>query len=208
VDSHKGGVSVTAAKERGSMKMYIALFRGINVGGKNRLPMKDLRSLLADLGAQSVQTYIQSGNAVFRHETENAPRLSDSIAAAIKQSHGFDPRVLLLDLGVMEQAIASNPYPEAEAEPKSLHLYFLASVPQNPDLETLDSIKQDDERFKLIDQVFYLHAPAGIGRSKLAARVEQALGVAVTARNWRTACKITAMARQGADSVDSRSQAK
>jgi uncharacterized protein (DUF1697 family) len=208
MDSHKSGVSVTAANERGSMKMYIALFRGINVGGKNRLPMKDLRSLLADLGAQSVQTYIQSGNAVFRHETENAPRLSDNIAAAIKQSHGFDPRVLLLDLGVMEQAIASNPYPEAEAEPKSLHLYFLASVPQNPDLETLDSIKQDDERFKLIDQVFYLHAPAGIGRSKLAARVEQALGVAVTARNWRTACKITAMARQGADSVDSRSQAK
>jgi uncharacterized protein (DUF1697 family) len=197
VDSHKDGVGVTAAHEGRSMKTYIALFRGINVGGKNRLPMKDLRTLLADLDAQSVQTYIQSGNAVFQHETEDLPQLSSSLAAAIKESHGFEPRVLLLDLDEMEQAIASNPYPEAEAEPKSLHLYFLASVPQHPDLETLEGIKQDDERFKLIDQVFYLHAPAGIGRSKLAARVEQALGVAVTARNWRTVGRIMAMARQG-----------
>jgi uncharacterized protein (DUF1697 family) len=93
----------------------------------------------------------------------------------------------------MEQAMVSNPFPEAESEPKTLHLYFLASTPQNPDLQTLDSIKQANEQFKLIDNVFYLYAPDGIGRSKLAARVEKALGVAATARNWRTVCKIMAI---------------
>jgi uncharacterized protein (DUF1697 family) len=178
------------------MKTYIALLRGINVGGNNILPMKDLTALLEKLSADSVKTYIQSGNAVFRHEAESASQLSSSIRAAIKERHGFDPQVFLLELDELAQAMASNPFPEAESEPKTLHLYFLASTPQNPDLQTLDSLKQDNEQFELIDNVFYLHAPDGIGRSKLAVRAEKALGVAVTGRNWRTVCKIMAMAKQ------------
>ena len=175
------------------MKSYIALFRGINVGGNNILPMKDLRVLLEELGAAKVKTYIQSGNAIFRHESEDTPQLSSKIGAAIKESHGFEPRVLLLDWAEMEQAMVANPFPQAEAEPKTLHLYFLASVPQNPDLSRLDNLKKDNEQFKLIDQVFYLYAPDGIGRSKVAERAEKALGVAATARNWRTVCKIRDM---------------
>ena len=177
------------------MKTYIALFRGINVGGNNILPMKELVVVLENLGADSVKTYIQSGNAVFQHESENVSGLSSRISAAIKESHGFEPRVLLLDLVEMEKAMASNPFPAAESEPKTLHLYFLASAPQNPDLKMLDSLKKADEQFKLIDNVFYLHAPDGIGRSKLAERAEKALGVAATARNWRTVSKIMAMAK-------------
>ena len=176
------------------MKTYIALFRGINVGGHNILPMKTLRALLENLGAQDVKTYIQSGNAVFRHEAEVVSQLSSRISAAIKESQGFEPRVLLLDVVEMEQAIASNPFPEAQAEPKTLHVYFLASVPQNPDLPMLNNLRKDSEQFKLIDKVFYLHAPDGIGRSKLAERVEKALGVAATARNWQTVSKVMAMA--------------
>jgi uncharacterized protein (DUF1697 family) len=179
------------------MKTYIALFRGINVGGKNILPMKELAALLEKLGADNVKTYIQSGNAVFRHQAESASQLSSTISAAIKERHGFEPRVLLLGLAEMEKAVASNPFPAAETEPKTLHLYFLASTPQNPDLKMLDSLKKANERFKLIDTVFYLHAPDGIGRSKLAERVEKALGVAATTRNWRTVSKIMAMVQQG-----------
>jgi uncharacterized protein (DUF1697 family) len=178
------------------MKTYIALFRGINVGGNNMLPMKELTAVLEKLGADSVKTYIQSGNAVFQHQTASASQLSSRIGTAIKENHGFEPQVFLLDLGEMEQVIASNPFPEAESEPKTLHLYFLASEPRNPDLKALDSLKQDNEQFKLTDKVFYLYAPDGIGRSKLAARVEKALGVAVTARNWRTVCKILELAQQ------------
>lgn len=180
------------------MKTYIALFRGVNVGGSNVLPMKELAALLETIGARGVKTYIQSGNAVFQHEAASPAQLSSRIGAAIQASHGFEPQILLLDVADLERAMASNPFPEAEAEPKSLHLYFLATAPQNPDLTTLDSIKQDFERFRLVGDVFYLHAPGGIGRSKLAAQVEKALAVAATARNWRTVCAVLAMAKQGA----------
>jgi uncharacterized protein (DUF1697 family) len=178
------------------MKTYIALFRGINVGGTNVLPMKDLVALLENIGSQNVRTYIQSGNAVFQNEEENASLLSNKIRAAIKQSHGFEPQVLLLTPEEIERAIESNPFPEAESEPKTLHAYFLASMPKDPDLGALERIKSDRERFALKDKVFYLHAPDGIGRSKLAANTEKLLGVAVTGRNWRTVCKVMTMLNQ------------
>ena len=179
------------------MKTYIALLRGINVGGKSILPMKELVSLLEDLGAQNVKTYIQSGNAVFQSEETNASLLSSEISAAIKKRHGLEPRVLLLESGEMEKVIESNPFREAESEPKTLHVFFLASVPKDPDLDALESFKSDDERFALTGGALYLHAPDGIGRSKLAANAEKLLGVPVTARNWRTVCKVMAMAEQG-----------
>ena len=158
------------------MKTFIALLRGINVGGNNVLPMRDFVGLLESLGSRDVKTYIQSGNAVFSHKENNAAALANRIRAKIKQGHGFEPHVLLLALKDMQKAIAENPFPEAEAEPKSLHLFFLDSTPSNPDLKTLESIQRDSERFRLTDTVFYLHAPDGIGKSKLAARVEKSLG--------------------------------
>src|ERR687889_126339 len=175
------------------MKTYIALFRGINVGGNNVLPMKELVSRLESIGAQNVKTYIQSGNAIFQSQEANASLLSDKISAAIKKSHGFEPQVFLLKLEDMEKVVDANPFPEAESEPKTLHVHFLASMPKNPDLGALESIKSDRERFALKDKVFYLHAPDGIGRSKLAANTEKLLGVAITSRNWRTVCKVMTM---------------
>jgi uncharacterized protein (DUF1697 family) len=96
----------------------------------------------------------------------------------------------------IDRAVASNPFPEAESEPKTLHVYFLASMPKNLDLGALESIKSDRERFALEDRVFYLYAPEGIGRSKLAANTEKLLGVAITGRNWRTVRKLMAMVEQ------------
>lgn len=178
------------------MKTYIALFRRINVGGNNVLPMKELVTILESIGAQNVKTYIQSGNGVFGSQETNASLLSNRISAAIKKSRGFEPRVLLLRLEAIEKAIASNPFPEAESKPKTLHVYFLASVPKNPDFDALESIKSDQERFVLKDGVFYLHAPNGVGKSKLAANAEKLLGVPVTSRNWRTIRKIRDMAKE------------
>ena len=156
--------------------------------------MKDLVVLLEVLGARNVRTYIQSGNAVFQSAEKNASRLSRQLVAEIKKRHGFEPLVLLLGLEAIETAIAKNPFPEAEADPSSLHLGFLASTPKNPDLETLKKLKKASERFHLGDNVFYLHAPEGVGRSKLAARTEKLLGVPMTDRNWRTVCKIRELA--------------
>jgi uncharacterized protein (DUF1697 family) len=178
------------------MQTFIALFRGINVGGNTILPMRDLVGVLEGLGLENVKTYIQSGNMVFQSAPTNAADLSRKISAAIEKAHGLSPQVLLLGLKELEVAIAANPFPQGEGEPKSLHLFFLDGVPRQPDLETLANIKTKSEQFKLINKVFYLYAPDGIGRSKLAARVEKALGVMVTARNWRTVNEVMSIARE------------
>lgn len=178
------------------MKTYIALFRGINLGGKNALPMKELVVVLEDLGSRNVKTYIQSGNAVFESKEKDASRLSNKISVEIKKRRGFEPYVLLLELADIERAITENPFPEAETDPQALHVGFLASAPENPNLKTLESLKRNSERFHLIDNLFYLRAPEGVGRSKLAANAEKLLGVPMTDRNWRTVCKIWEMAKE------------
>ena len=176
------------------MNTYIALLRGINVGGHNKLPMGELTEILEGLGLQDVETYIQSGNVVFQKDDVNPSELSERIKSAINERRGFAPQVLVLSAEELEGAVEANPFPEAVDEPKRLHFYFLADAPENPDLETLENVKVESERFALEGRVFYLHAPDGIGRSKLAARVEKALGVAATARNWRSVRKIKEMA--------------
>ncbi|MDX9865873.1 MAG: DUF1697 domain-containing protein [Anaerolineaceae bacterium] len=175
------------------MNTFVALFRGINVGGHNMLPMRELKDILAGIGLQDIATYIQSGNVVFTAEQTDTAVLSQTIREAVAHSHGFAPQVLLLTAEELAQAAAANPYPEAGDEPKTVHLYFLEEAPSNPDLKKLAALKLDNEHFMLINKVFYLYAPDGIGRSKLAAGVEKALGVAVTARNWRSVGKILEM---------------
>ncbi len=178
------------------MKTYIALFRGINVGGKNTLPMKELAVILEDLGARKVKTYIQSGNAVFVCKDIETSQLSHQIRVEIKKRRGIEPYVLLLGLEDFEKAIRQNPFPEAESNPTALHAGFLAATPERPDMKTLESLKNDSERFRLIGRVFYLHAPDGVGRSKLAAKAERLLGVSMTDRNWRTVSTIQKMAQE------------
>ena len=177
------------------MKTYIALFRGINVGGRNSLPMKELVAILEGLGSADVRTYIQSGNAVFRTKGKNITRLSSQISAAIKQRRKFEPHVLLLSLEDFERVIGANPFPEAETDPQGLHVGFLASTPASPKLDALATLKASTERYHLGDGAFYLHAPDGIGRSKLAAKVERLLGVPMTDRNWRTVCTVRDLAK-------------
>jgi uncharacterized protein (DUF1697 family) len=145
------------------------------------------------MGLRDVQTYIQSGNVVFGCDAKKKPTLAAKISAAIKAQHGFAPHVLLLEAEELHKAMAGNPYPEAVAVPKSLHLFFLDEAPQHPDLKSLDALRTGNEQFKLAGKVFYLHTPDGFGPSKLAARVEKSLGVAATARNWNTVCKLAEM---------------
>lgn len=177
------------------MKTYIALLRGINVGGHHSLPMKELKVVLEKIGCVGVQTYIQSGNAVFRRALTEPGRLSEQLAAAVSRSHGFEPRVLVRALAELESAAAGNPFPEADENPKSLHLFFLSERAKKPDLKALESLKARTERFVLKDKTFYLHTPGGFGTSKLAERAERLLGVDATARNWRTVKALLAMAK-------------
>lgn len=175
------------------MKTYIALFRGINVGGNSILPMKELVAMLESLDLQDIKTYIQSGNVIFRSKAAGTAQLAGKIGAAIRKSHGFEPQVLLLDSVKLNKVIRENPYPEAEAVPNTLHVNFLAAIPSMPDLKALEKIRSESERFHLAGDVLYLHAPDGIGRSKLAASMERLLGVTMTSRNWNTVRKLKVM---------------
>jgi uncharacterized protein (DUF1697 family) len=166
------------------------------VGGKNILPMKELVVILENLGCRNVKTCIQSGNVVFQSEDSNTTGLSSRIGVEVRKSHGFEPYVLLMRFTELDKAITANPFPEAESKPATLHLGFLASAPGNPDLKALEGLKIASERFHLRKNLFYLHAPEGIGRSKLAAKVERLLGVTMTTRNWRTVCKIRDMVNE------------
>lgn len=179
------------------MSTCIALFRGLNVGGSNVLPMKELVRLLEALGLGNVRTYIQSGNAVFDSDQCAPGRLASSIRSAVERHSGFAPHVLILTRPEVEAAVASNPFPELADSPKALHLAFLDGEPARPDLAALEDVKKGGERFVLMGKRFYLAAPEGIGQSKLVARLEKSLGVPATMRNWRSVCKIAEMARQG-----------
>lgn len=176
------------------MNTYIALLRGINVGGRNILPMKDLVGILEGMGCEKINTYIQSGNVVFQSKEKQSSKIAGEISSKILESHGFEPKVLLLEIAELQDAIKNNPFETEDG--KALHFFFLDSHPKDPDLERLMAVKLKSEEFSLNKNIFYLYTPDGIGRSKLAAKVEQCMGVPVTARNLNTVSKLIAMVKQ------------
>lgn len=176
------------------MNRWIALFRGINVGGKNLIPMRTLTAHMESIQLTNIKTYIQSGNVVFDSASKSAKTIRKAIIERVCKSHSFCPELLLLDQKELQTAIGKNPFAKAISEPQTLHFFFLESVPKNPDIEALDLAKASTESYELIDRVFYLHAPDGVGRSKLATTAEKRLGVMATARNFRTVQKLMTMA--------------
>ncbi len=173
------------------MNTWVALLRGVNVGGNNILPMQDLRTLLKAQGFEGVKTYIQSGNVVFRSGSDDGGALTNQIEDAIEQKFGFRPSVLMLRAGALTAAIESNPFPDGE--PKTVQFCFLFQPAPGTDLEALKELSIPSEQFELTDAVFYLHAPDGIGRSKLVAKMAQHIPTEMTVRNLRTALKLQEM---------------
>ena len=110
------------------MTTWIAFLRGVNVGGKG-LPMAELTTILEGLGCSAVQTYVQSGNAIFGHAKATASELAVRIGAAIDKRRGFRPKVLVLRVEELAKAVAANPFRDAEGVPTSIHLFFLAAKP-------------------------------------------------------------------------------
>lgn len=176
------------------MATWIGLFRGINVGGNNILPMARLKSDLEALKLSNVRTYIQSGNVVFDSSARAAASLTRKIVLRIEEQHGFRPHLLLLHPEDLVSAIESNPFPAAVAQPSTLHFFFLAGRATNADSKALERARSPSENYKLTESVFYLHAPEGVGRSRLAANAEKHLGVVTTSRNYRTVEKLLSMA--------------
>jgi len=171
-----------------TMNTWITLLRGINVGGKNIVPMKELRELLESIGLVNVRTYIQSGNCVYEAggrststsasaSVRSANVHSKKIAKAISEHFGFEPTVLTLSAQQLSDALTQNPFSIATEDLSKVHLFFLAKKAANADMQGIEALGTASEQFKLTDGVFYLFAP----------------DVAVTARNLRTVIKLLAM---------------
>lgn len=177
------------------MGRYVALLRAVNVGGRGRLPMADLRRVVEEVGHTDVATVLQSGNVAFttsgRAGDESPDALAGEIEQALAAGAGLDTRVLVLSRDDLDCILAANPFPEvARDDPSHLLLSFLWSVP--PLGATIDVRYLDLERVEVRDRVAYLWYPGGVGRSKLTgAVIEKALQTTTTARNWNTATKLS-----------------
>ena len=170
------------------MQQFIILFRGINVGGKNLLPMKEFVALLEQKNYQDVSSYIQSGNVVLTCESHRTLE----IKTIISEKYGFSPKIFILNAAELSVAIGNNPYTEYEG--KFVHFYFCQNeVELNHD--KLNKFIDQSEEYHLKGNVFYLHAPNGIGRSKLVSNIESCLGQAATGRNLNTVNKIGSMVK-------------
>jgi len=184
------------ASPRGArLKTWIALLRGINVVGRRKLLMKDLAAIFARGGFSSVRTYIQSGNVVFESAGGSAGTLAGKIGELVLKKSGFRPYVIVLSVAGLARAVRGNPFPQADADHKSLHLFFLSKQPPRPDLGSLERLKAGREAFELKGAVFYLYTPDGFPKCALHDKVERFLGVEATARNWRTARQLLTMAK-------------
>jgi uncharacterized protein (DUF1697 family) len=173
---------------------YLALLRGINVGGKNKLPMKDLVELFVSAGCGDVRTYIQSGNVIFRVAPGLSPRLPGLITAQIGTRFGYQIPVVLRTTDQIGHVIANNPFLKAGVGEDDLHVLFLADMPAPRRIDDLDPDRCPPDAFALRGQEVYLHLPNGVARSKLTNQYFDAkLATTSTGRNWRTVTNLFAM---------------
>jgi uncharacterized protein (DUF1697 family) len=173
------------------MGTFVALLRGVNVGGKNALPMGELRAALAALGFEDVVTYLQSGNVVFRSRAGNARRLAAEVEQRIEQVFEISVAVLVRTPAELRKIAAGNPFLRDENDLTKLHVVFLDGRPAAGAMARLDPDRSPPDRFSLRGRELYLHLPKGGGRSKLTIDYfERELGVRATARNWKTLTKL------------------
>ncbi len=172
---------------------HVALLRGINVSGKNILPMKDLARMFADAGCTDVRTYIQSGNVIFGAPA-GAAGIADAIKAKIEKRFGYKIPVIIRTSQQLRKTILENPFLATAPDQKWLHVYFLAAAPGARAIATLDPNRSAPDAFQVRGQEIYLHLPNGMGRSKLTnAYFDSKLSTICTARNWATVLKLSEM---------------
>ncbi|HVS10249.1 MAG TPA: DUF1697 domain-containing protein [Planctomycetota bacterium] len=171
--------------------VYVALLRGINVGGKNVLPMAALAEIFSRTGCADVRTYIQSGNIVFTASSEMAERIPGLVPTRIAERFGIRPPIVLRSSAELRRAAAANPFLKAGAAPDSLHVAFLADLPHRARRSALDPRRSPGDSFALRGRELYLHLPNGTARTKLTnAYIDSTLGTTSTLRNWRTVLKL------------------
>jgi uncharacterized protein (DUF1697 family) len=191
------------------MASHVALLRGINVGGRNKVPMADLREVVTSLGHTGVSTYIQSGNVLFSTTEDDTAKLAAALESAIEDRFGIWSSVVVLSRDELARVLAANPYPD-EPNPRMVHVVFLNGSPPETLLDRITAAesavaaKGSRDTVQLAGQALFLHTPDGYGTSELAQNVLKILapprksrpGLAATARNWATATKLLSLSEE------------
>jgi uncharacterized protein (DUF1697 family) len=183
------------------MPTHVALLRGINLAGRNRVAMADLREVVTSLGHTEVATYIQSGNVVFTATRDDPAGLAADLERAIATRLGVSPRVVVLSRDDLAGVVRANPYPD-EPNPRALHAVFLTAAPGPELVRAVDAAVRraaangSRDTARVVGRTLFLHTPDGFGRSELAATLvartdrPEATG---TARNWATVTRLLGM---------------
>lgn len=182
------------------MPTYVVLLRAVNVGGTGKLPMADFRKLLEGLGFKNIQTYIQSGNAVF-DAPGSADKVSKLIATGLQKLMTKPAPVLIRTHKQLDRIIAANPFVAEAVDGNRVFVGFLAESPPKNAAEGLERLVAQSpsrrDRWHLSGDTLYLHLPAGVGVTKFSGKtLDRVLGVIATGRNWNTVLKLHAMSKR------------
>ena len=192
------------------MASHVALLRGINVGGRNKVPMADLREVVTSLGHTGVSTYIQSGNVLFSTAATDTAKLATALESAIAERFGIWASVVVLSRDELAKVLAGNPYPD-EPNPRLVHVVFLNAKPPKDLLDRIAAAgsavaaKGSRDTVQAAGQALFLHTPDGFGTSELAQALFRIIGppakqkkqaAAATARNWATATKLLSLCEE------------
>jgi uncharacterized protein (DUF1697 family) len=173
------------------MPRYVALLRGVNVGGKAKVSMAELRALFESLGHREVVTYIQSGNIVF---TTGRAVTAKRLEAAIAGELGIDTTVVVRTRSELERVVKNNPFPKVDTT--KLHVGFMAKKPAAAVVAKIDADRFAPDEFAVRGCDLYLHLPNGMGRSKLPPYLDRQLKIPTTVRNWNTVTKLLELAAE------------
>ncbi len=171
---------------------WVALLRAINVGGRNVVPMAELRVLFEQTGCGSVSSYIQSGNVLFTHEATDRDALSRRLEQGVQETFGVSSPVVLRTVEELARVAGSHPF---GADASKTNVAFLGREPSVEDVRGLASLDVAPDRFEVVGSDVFLHYPNGAGGSRLSGAVlERRLGVPATIRNWRTVTRLAELA--------------
>ena len=176
------------------MTAYIAMLRGVNVGG-NPLKMDWLRAACEEIGLRDVRTYVQSGNIVFTSRL-GAAAIAQTLKATVDAQTRLPVRVVIRSAAELAKIVAGNPFlKQDDVDVAKLHVTFLDKTPAQSPLARLDALAGSRDQYRLAGREIYLHCPINYGETKLSnTAIEKVLGVGATTRNWKTVTTLYEMA--------------
>jgi uncharacterized protein (DUF1697 family) len=180
------------------MERYIAILRGINVGGKKKIRMAELKAHLSECALKNIATYNQSGNVIFDHEAAHSRDIAEQIEAIILKHYGFHVPTIVITARELSDILAKNPFVnDRQEEPRRLHVTFLSEPPQQEYIDNVAELINQPDEFVITDKAVYLFCPNGYGKTKFTNTFfEKALKVTATTRNWKTSNTLLEIAQR------------